>query len=125
MLPPHAERRRNASPPVRTLSTESSPKGNLQLLLTGRGQTVRSVVYQLLIAGGSLGAIAISVRRWPPVVKQWGSTVGMVCAAAAYLAAETPGQEKWALGVAIVNAVLVVYVVVRRLARSRSSSRDR
>jgi len=85
---------------------------------------VRGFVYQLALLGASWSAVAVFVRGWPPV-KRWGPAVGMVFAAVAYLAAETHGDEKWALGVFAVNAVLVVYVVMRRLVRSWSSNRDR
>ena len=83
------------------------------------------LVYQLALSGGAWGAVAVFIRGWPPV-KQWGPVVGMVLAAVAYWAADkTHGQEKWALGVFAVNAVLVVYVVTRLLVRSWSSNRDR
>lgn len=85
---------------------------------------MEAIVYQLALVGGSLGAIAVFVRRWPPV-KRWGPVLGMASAAVAYLAAETRGEEKWALGVFAVNAGLVAYVVVRSLVRSWSSNRDR
>lgn len=86
---------------------------------------MRGFVYQLALLGGSWSAVAVFVREWPPV-KRWGPVVGMVLAAVAYWAADkTHGQEKWALGVFAVSAVLLVYVVVRLLVRSRSSNRER
>lgn len=93
---------------------------------TGKGQTstMSGLVYQLALAGGSLGAVALFVRRWPPA-RRWGPALGMASAAVAYVAARTPGEEKWALGVLIVDAALVLYVVILRLVRSWSSDRDR
>lgn len=85
---------------------------------------MRGFVYYLALLGGSWGAVAVFNRRWL-LVKGWGPAMGMASAAVAYLAAETHGNEKWALGVFAVNAVLLVYIVMRRLVRTWSSNRER
>ena len=73
------------------------------------------------------GAYAGLHRRWPSA-KNWAPALGMALAAVAYLSASAEieyGDEKWALGIFVVNAVLLVYIVMRSLVRSWSSNRER